>query len=106
MSRYSFRYRPAWRIIQTGVRSTGWRRHARSNLSFIQNRDDTIPRFMEASETSVSIVVPAFNEAGRIAESVRRIDTFIRQSQVPLELIVVDDGTTHNTTQIVLGLNE
>src|SRR5436853_1854998 len=105
MSRYSFRYRPAWRIIQTGVRSTGWRRHARSNLSFIQNRDDTIPRFMEASETSVSIVVPAFNEAGRIAESVSKIDAFIRRSPVPLDLIIVDDGSTDKTAEIISGLN-
>ena len=60
---------------------------------------------MEASETSVSIVVPAFNEAGRIAESVRRIDTFIRQSQVPLDLIIVDDGSTDKTAEVVSGLN-
>jgi dolichyl-phosphate beta-glucosyltransferase len=60
---------------------------------------------MEASETSVSIVVPAFNEAGRIAESVRKIDAFIRQSPVPLDLIVVDDGSADKTAEIVSGLN-
>jgi dolichyl-phosphate beta-glucosyltransferase len=60
---------------------------------------------MEASETSVSIVVPAFNEAGRIAESVRKIDAFIRQSPVPLDLIIVDDGSTDKTAEVVSGLN-
>ena len=60
---------------------------------------------MEASETSVSIVVPAFNEAGRIAESVSKIDAFIRRSPVPLDLIIVDDGSTDKTAEIISGLN-
>jgi len=60
---------------------------------------------MEASETSVSIVVPAFNEAGRIADSVRKIDAFIRRSPVPLDLIIVDDGSTDKTAEIISGLN-
>ena len=59
---------------------------------------------MEASETSVSIVVPAFNEAGRIAESVRKIDAFARESTLPLELIVVDDGSVDQTAEIVRQL--
>src|SRR4029077_425958 len=118
--RYSGKYRPACRIIQTGVRSTGWRRHARSSLSFIQNSDDTIPGFMEAAETSVgtdlitpedggkptvSIVVPAFNEAGRISESVKKIDAFACHFPLYLELIVVDDGSGDQTAQIVRGLD-
>jgi glycosyltransferase involved in cell wall biosynthesis len=71
---------------------------------------------METSETSVgkgfagpddrgqpmvSIVVPAFNEARRIAETVRKIDDFIRDSPLALELVVVDDGSTDDTAEIV-----
>ena len=71
---------------------------------------------MEASETAVgtgfitpeesvrplvSIVVPAFNEAGRIAESIRKIHAFARESTLPLELIVVDDGSIDQTSAIV-----
>jgi glycosyltransferase involved in cell wall biosynthesis len=71
---------------------------------------------MEASETStgrgfvavqadgrpvLSIVVPAFNEAARIGNSIREIDAFMRQSSVSCELIVVDDGSEDNTSDIV-----
>jgi glycosyltransferase involved in cell wall biosynthesis len=74
---------------------------------------------MEASETAVgagfispgegvqplvSIVVPAFNEAGRITQSIRQIDAFARESTLPLELIVVDDGSVDKTGEIVLRL--
>ena len=74
---------------------------------------------MEASETAVgtgfiapeesvrplvSIVVPAFNEASRIAESIRKIDAFAGQSMLPLELIVVDDGSVDQTAEIVQRL--
>src|SRR6185436_10369564 len=71
---------------------------------------------MEASETStrsgfvgteekghpmVSIVVPAFNEAGRIGESIQKIDAFLQQSPLSLEVIVVDDGSSDLTADIV-----
>jgi glycosyltransferase involved in cell wall biosynthesis len=74
---------------------------------------------METSETSVgtgfitpedggqpmvSIVVPAFNEAARITESVRKIDAFARQSPLSLELIIVDDGSSDDTAEIVRRL--
>jgi glycosyltransferase involved in cell wall biosynthesis len=74
---------------------------------------------METSETSVgtgfitpehggqpmvSIIVPAFNEAARIAESVRKIDAFARQSPLSLELIIVDDGSVDDTAEIVRRL--
>src|SRR4029453_12290064 len=49
----------------------------------------------------ISIVVPAFNEAGRIGNSIKKIDAFIRQSQLSFEFIVVDDGSADNTAEIV-----
>jgi glycosyltransferase involved in cell wall biosynthesis len=49
----------------------------------------------------VSIVVPAFNEAARIGDSIEKIDAFIRRSSMPMELIVVDDGSHDNTADVV-----
>jgi glycosyltransferase involved in cell wall biosynthesis len=49
----------------------------------------------------VSIVVPAFNEAARIGDSIEKIDAFIRQSSIAIELIVVDDGSHDNTAEVV-----
>jgi hypothetical protein len=36
-ARYSGRYRPAWRMIHTGVTSTGCLSNARNNLSFLSS---------------------------------------------------------------------
>jgi len=49
----------------------------------------------------VSIVVPAFNEAARIGNSIEKILSFARQSPIPVEVIVVDDGSSDDTAAIV-----
>ena len=55
----------------------------------------------EESQPTVSIVVPAFNEAARIGDSIRKITEFIRQSPLSFELIVVDDGSSDDTVAII-----
>ena len=48
----------------------------------------------------LTIVVPAFNEAGRLAEGMSRFDTAVAEGAVDLErteIIVVDDGSTDQT---------
>ena len=74
---------------------------------------------METSETSVgtgfvgpedrgqaivSIVVPAFNEAHRIAETVRKIDDFIRRSRLALEFIIVRAYLLHQASMSCLQM--
>lgn len=49
----------------------------------------------------VSIVVPAFNEAGRIGETLRRVETFIKRMPWSAEVIVVDDGSRDETCNMV-----
>lgn len=48
----------------------------------------------------VSIVIPAFNEAGRITESLRAIARYAATTPMRLELLVIDDGSTDGTATV------
>jgi glycosyltransferase involved in cell wall biosynthesis len=50
---------------------------------------------------TVSIVIPAYNEAERIGDSIRKVNEYVRQSRLPIEVIVVDDGSIDSTRDIV-----
>ena len=55
---------------------------------------DTLP-------PSVSIVIPAFNEARRIADSLGRVREFLGRTPLSFEILVVNDGSTDATAEIV-----
>lgn len=46
----------------------------------------------------VSVVVPTYNRAGFLVEA---MDSVFRQTYRPIELIVIDDGSTDNTVKVV-----
>lgn len=48
----------------------------------------------------ISIIVPAYEESERLGDSVRQILSYIKTNQLDAELIVVDDGSKDNTTEI------
>lgn len=48
-----------------------------------------------------SIVIPAFNEAVRLRQTLERIYQFMEQWGVTFEVIVVDDGSTDQTSRVV-----
>src|SRR5437660_4687806 len=48
----------------------------------------------------LSIVVPAYNEAARLGASLRKIVTYLKQTRVESELIVVDDGSDDDTASV------
>jgi glycosyltransferase involved in cell wall biosynthesis len=52
-------------------------------------------------EPLLSIVIPAYNEAGRIPSSLEAIRAYLHSKNFPSELIVVDDGSTDSTLQVV-----
>jgi glycosyltransferase involved in cell wall biosynthesis len=47
---------------------------------------------------TISVVVPAYNEERYIAEA---LDAILAQTRAPLEVIVVDDGSTDGTREVV-----
>ena len=49
----------------------------------------------------ISIVIPAFNEESRLPHSLPQIIQFVREQDRPTEVIVVDDGSTDRTAEIV-----
>jgi hypothetical protein len=54
-----------------------------------------------ASAPLVAVIMPAYNAASTIAESIASV---VAQSYVNWELIVIDDGSTDETAQVVTGL--
>ena len=48
----------------------------------------------------LSIVVPAYNEAARLGKSLRSIVAYLNERRAESELIVVDDGSSDQTTEI------
>lgn len=54
----------------------------------------------------ISIVVPAYNEEGRLGESIDQIFRFFQLRNAPFEILVVDDGSTDATYRISLAAAE
>jgi glycosyltransferase involved in cell wall biosynthesis len=51
--------------------------------------------------SSLSIVLPAYNEEQGIARALTELDEVMRQQELEYEIIVVDDGSTDSTADIV-----
>ncbi|GAB4542751.1 MAG: glycosyltransferase family 2 protein [Anaerolineae bacterium] len=49
----------------------------------------------------LSIIVPAYNEEKRLPKSLPQIIEFVKSQDYPVEIIVVDDGSTDRTAEIV-----
>ncbi|MHB8420745.1 MAG: dolichyl-phosphate beta-glucosyltransferase [Myxococcales bacterium] len=55
-------------------------------------------------DRQLSIVVPAFNEEGRIAPTLGKLVDYGKQRLAGFEILVVDDGSSDRTCQVVEGL--
>jgi glycosyltransferase involved in cell wall biosynthesis len=61
---------------------------------------------MKNLKEKVSIIMPAYNEATRIASSIEETIRTFYEFGCPFELIVMDDGSTDNTFQILQVLSQ
>ncbi|MEW6356891.1 MAG: dolichyl-phosphate beta-glucosyltransferase [Planctomycetota bacterium] len=52
----------------------------------------------------ISVVIPAYNEASRIKDSLGRIASYFERQAVSYEVIVVDDGSTDDTAAVVRSM--
>ena len=56
---------------------------------------------MSAPEIALSIVIPAYNEERRLPPTLEKINAWIAQKGIVTEVLVVDDGSTDGTAQLV-----
>jgi dolichyl-phosphate beta-glucosyltransferase len=50
---------------------------------------------------ALSVVIPAYNEAGRLPRTLRDLQAFLDTDRRSAEVIVVDDGSTDGTSEVV-----
>lgn len=55
---------------------------------------------------SISVVIPAFNEENRIGATIRKIYDYLKEKSETFEIIVVDDGSSDNTVDVVRNVSE
>jgi len=58
------------------------------------------------AETYLSIVVPSYNEELRIDATLRKIRSYVQTQRFRVEVIVVDDGSTDATAEVVARFSE
>ena len=56
---------------------------------------------MSETRPHVSLVIPAYNEEGRIAVALEQAEAYFSKQDYAFEIIVVDDGSTDATADIV-----
>jgi glycosyltransferase involved in cell wall biosynthesis len=49
---------------------------------------------------TISVIIPTYNRAGMLKEA---LESALAQNRLPDEIVVVDDGSTDNTAQVVAG---
>ena len=61
---------------------------------------------MNARKPEISMIVPAYNEGGRIIPTLRAFVSFLGDNRYNYELIVVDDGSTDGTYDVVRDISK
>ncbi len=59
---------------------------------------------MENQKPKLSVIIPAYNEEKRLPKTLAEIDGYLRKQSFESEIIVVSDGSTDRTTEMVKDL--
>jgi dolichyl-phosphate beta-glucosyltransferase len=59
-----------------------------------------------SSSPELSIIIPAVNEERRLPETLKKIHEYLTSRSLRAEVLVVDDGSTDSTAQVVEDLRE
>ena len=70
-------------------------------MCYSGTRGQTIPL---AEKSMISIVIPAFNEAGSLEQLHQELDELAREQRYELQMILVDDGSTDGTWPLIQQL--
>jgi len=57
----------------------------------------------------ISVIIPTYNRASFVEEAIQSVlvqDFFIRNTSIPFELLVIDDGSTDNTKEVVRSFGD
>jgi dolichyl-phosphate beta-glucosyltransferase len=80
--------------------SLTFKKHFTSDLQNTALQLLLIFSFFITMKSTLSIVIPAFNEEKRLGDSLRNILDFINKESLNAELIVVDDGSGDKTAEV------
>ena len=81
--------------------TAGRTRSASSSEPGTEGAETAGVRAGDTSRPNISIVIPAFNESRRIADSLGKLREFLGTTPLSFEILVVDDGSTDGTGAIV-----
>ncbi len=54
----------------------------------------------------LSVVIPAYNEEKRLGKTLKRVDNYLREQEESYEIIVVNDGSSDQTVELVKELKK
>jgi dolichyl-phosphate beta-glucosyltransferase len=66
----------------------------------MRNRPSSITAQSQPTRPWLSIVIPAHNEEHRLPPSLKKIDAFVQSQDLPVEVIIVENGSMDRTVEV------